>query len=135
MNVKLADAVNPEGLKAAFNSAVAEQETVIRQFTDMELTVALQRKWHLVFGNPVPDTLVELERVVPSEITELERYNFIAGSLEEAKRRLIFIINTSWTKTEFRKKLAEEGLSDNVFEVWDEPAKTGLRNCIRLLTD
>jgi len=131
-----AEEIAQESLESAFKSAIAVRSgPPIREFTDAELLLALQRKWCQVWGNDsIPETIPVLERVIPSGLDERERFNFINGSLEESKACFIKTFNSSWTKAELREKAAMNGVS-NALQTFDTQARDGLDLGIKHLTD
>jgi len=128
-------AVSPTDLQKAYLKALeAQARREPRELNPDETLVALQRKWHLVYSNSVPDDSETLMRVVPSGLTETERRGFLLGSLEEAKRAFLIILNTSWTRERFWEAAREAGVH-NALAVFEEATRRDLEHTIRFKTD
>ena len=110
-------------------------DSKVTEFSDDELRLSLQRKWHLVYddGN-IPHLIEVLEKVVPSRLSETERDAFIRGSLEEAKHAFIKILNSSWTKTAFYAKALDAGVEHGLLG-FNEATRGALETVIRQITD
>jgi len=128
-------AMPPADLQKAYMQALeAQAKRKPRRLNLDETLVALQRKWHLVYSNGVPDDLETLRRVMPSGLTKMERRSFLIGSLEEAKMAFLTILNTSWTKADLERQVQEAGVP-NALRVFDKGTRKSLEGAIRFLTD
>ena len=127
-----------EDLDKAFSHAKRpDEDTFIPpDFSDEQKKVILQRRWSLVHpDNAIPDSLSDLLCLIPTDMNVDEVKLWLWGCSEEARRRYIIILNTSWSKTELNNRLSKDGLISGL-EIFDNETKESLeRDIIRALSD
>jgi hypothetical protein len=108
-----------------------EEEYVYEDPTDLERELCLKRQWFLVHRNT---EYRNLESVIPSGLNgDLNKWFY--GVISEAKHRYIIILNSSWSKTELRNRLTDEGLEDGI-ELFEPETRHAIEHdVIRMISD
>lgn len=115
---------------------ITQEPPLLKPLNDRKMIVSLQRKWRLTYPDrAIPDDLETLKALIPIAITRKERLQFLHGSLEEAKKTFLKVVNTSWTQEDLKRSLLEAGVH-NALDGFDaETRKSLVKGVIRFLPE